>query len=72
MGTRKKNLPKNAIVNLVAKGKYKQERKFEFQHALKLLRLPNTQWELNDKRYTFEDNEIKRQSGKGNDTPTDK
>lgn len=72
MGTRKKNLPKNATVKLVAKGKYKREQEFELQHALKLLRLPNTQWELNDERYTFENNDIKRNSGGGNDTPTEK
>ncbi len=72
MGTRKRNLPKNATVQLVAKGKYNRKQKFELQHALRLLRLPNTQWELNDERYIFNDNDIKRNSGAGDNSPADK
>lgn len=71
MGTRKRNLPKKDTVKLVSKGKYKRESIFETQHALSLLRLPNTAWELNDERFIFEDNDIKRQSGKRQNTPTE-
>lgn len=41
--------------------------KFELQHALALLRLPNSAWEISDKNFIFEDNEIKPSTSTGAD-----
>lgn len=72
MGAKKKNLPKKAFISLKAKGKYNRNQDFETQIALKLLRLPNSAWELNDDRYTFEQNEIKPVTSKTTDKSTEK
>lgn len=72
MGDKKKNLPKKAFVTLKAKGKYNRKHDFELQHALRLLRLPNSGWELDDERYTFEKNDIRRVTSTSTDNSTKK
>jgi len=66
MGTAKNTKPRKSFVNLKAKGAYAKEQKFSEQQALVLLRLPNSAWELNDEKYTFEKNDLKRNPSKGN------
>ena len=67
MAGTKKNSPKNPQVTLRVKGESKRERVFSISHALQLLRLPKTGWEISDDKYIFENNDIKRRpSSKGN------
>jgi len=69
---KKSNSPRVAFIKLKAKGEYKQNQSFETPIALKLLRLPNSAWELDDKRYTFEDNDIKRVTSKATNSSAEK
>jgi hypothetical protein len=62
---------RQTLVRLSTLGEYKRKQKFELQTALKLLRLPNSQWELNDERFIFENNDIKRPTSEGKDKPAD-
>jgi len=72
VGVKKKNLPKKAFITLRAKGKDNRNQEFKLQHALRLLRLSNSAWELNDERYTFEKNDINRVTSKGTDNSAKK
>jgi hypothetical protein len=38
---------------------------FELQHALAILQLKNSAWEIQDDNYTFEGNDIKRITSSG-------
>lgn len=64
MAVKKSNSPKKVFINLKTKGEYNSKRQFELQQALKLLRLPNSGWEIEDELYTFENNDIKRRTSK--------
>jgi hypothetical protein len=46
-------------IALRIKGTEKQK-EFSIDHALNVLRIPNSQWEIADKSYIFENNDIKR------------
>ena len=61
----KKRSPKVQEVTLCTKGENKRERKFAIAHALEILRLPNSQWEVSDDNYIFEGNDIKRRPSTG-------
>ena len=50
---------KSPVVTLQVKGEERTQ-KFELQHALEILRLTNSAWEIKDKDFKFEDNDIKR------------
>jgi hypothetical protein len=65
-------LPANSKVTLKVKGENGKEQKFEIGHALRLLRLPNSGWEINDSKYTFSGNDIKRNPSKGSDSSAEK
>lgn len=65
------NKTRQTLVQLSTLGEYKRKQKFELQHALSLLRLPNTQWKLDDDKFIFENNDIKRHKSKGKDNPTE-
>lgn len=60
MAKKKSTSPIKTLIKLGVIGKVDKQQKFNPDHALKLLRLPNTQWEMADERYIFEDNEIRR------------
>lgn len=68
---RKQNSRKQSV-QLSTVGEYKRKQNFDIQTALKLLRLPNSKWQIDDKGYTFEDNDIKRQSSKDADKTAEK
>ncbi len=57
----KENTTRKVFIKLKAFGVSNTEQKFEKQHALRLLRLPNSKWEIADgSGYIFSDNEIRR------------
>ncbi len=56
----------NTIV-LCIKGTTKQ-REFSIEHALNVLRLPNSQWEVADEGFIFENNDIRRVPSKTDNT----
>lgn len=58
-------------VTLKVKGTERTQQ-FELQHALALLRLPNSGWQISDKNFIFEDNEIKPSTSTGADKTTSK
>lgn len=62
---------RQTLVQLSTFGEYKRKQKFELPNALSLLRLPNTQWKLDDDKFIFENNDIKRQTSKGKDRTTE-
>lgn len=59
------------LVQLSTLGEYKRKQKFELPQALSLLRLPNTQWKLDDDKFIFDNNDIKRPKSKGKDKRTE-
>lgn len=68
----KDSTPKKAFIKLKAFSASKGEviKEFEKNHALAILRLPNSKWEIADERYIYSDNEIKRKpSDRGNKKP---
>lgn len=68
---RKTNSRKQSV-QLSTVGEYNRKQKFDIQTALTLLRLPNSKWQIDDKGYIFEDNDIKRQSSKDADKTAEK
>ena len=65
------NKTRQTLVQLSTLGEYKRKQKFELPQALSLLRLSNTQWKLDDDKFIFENNDIKRPKSKGKDKPTE-
>lgn len=57
----------NRLVKLVSEKDYSKEVRINIDHALRLLLLKNSVWSISDKRYIFENNEIKRQKSKRKD-----
>lgn len=54
----------NTPVTLKAKGEKGKERTFDIKQANSLLKLHNTQWELNDAAYEHNGTELVKKSGK--------
>lgn len=67
-----KKVIKNSLIELTTIGEYKRTHSFEINHALKLLRLPNSMWRVTDENYQFTDNDIKRRKSEGKDTTAEK
>jgi hypothetical protein len=66
-----KALPKNTQIQLgVIGSEGKQTKKFNQPHALNLLRLKNSVWKIQDERFIFENNEIKRRPIQAEDSET--
>lgn len=72
MAKKKSTAPITTLINLGVIGKVDKQQKFKHEHALKLLRLSNSQWELKDERYTFKDNEIRRNTSDSSNKGTEK
>jgi hypothetical protein len=68
MAKKKKALPKNLKVTLRTKSDQQKTQDFEIPVALKLLRLPNSAWDIKDDNYIFSGNDIKRRPSEGNNT----
>jgi len=68
MAKRKKSLPKNPKVTLRTKSDPKKSQDFELAQALRILRLPNSAWEINDDNFIYSGNDIKRRPSEGNNT----
>ena len=60
MARKKKAQPKNPQIILGVIGSEDKQRPFEREHALNLLRLEGTVWEIQDENHIFQNNEIKR------------
>lgn len=54
------------MITLKVKGEERTQ-KFELPHALAILRLKNSAWEISDKDFIFEDNDIRRNTSVGAD-----
>ena len=71
MAKAKKKLPANSKVTLKVKGENGKEQQFDIGHALRILRMPNSCWEINDSKYIFESNDIKRNPSKESNSSTE-
>lgn len=56
--------PVKPKVTLSTTGENPKDQVFDLQHALKILRLPNSAWVCNDPKYIFDKNDLKRRPSK--------
>lgn len=68
---KKARKPKKPTVILSTTGKKAKDQVFDLQHALKILRMPNSAWICNDPNYIFEKNDIKRRASKTEDSKSE-
>lgn len=56
------------FITLKAKGTDEKTISVTLDHALKILRIHNTCWEIYDNRFIFENNDIKHRRSEGQDS----
>lgn len=68
MAKANKKVAQPKTVKLVTTGDNAKTIEFDIAHALRLLRMPKCQWKINDSKFIFDGNEIKRKPSKTTDS----